>query len=63
MEKQRKGDTVRINEEARIIIDRIIQKTQMPKGKILYDSLRIIDEELQKKDYNYSKIIEKFDRK
>ena len=30
MENKRKGDTVRINEESRIIIDRINNKTNIP---------------------------------
>lgn len=60
MENKRKGDTVRINEESRIIIDRINNKTNIPKGTILFDSLRMIEKKLIGYDYNYSKIIEEY---
>ena len=60
LENKRKGDTIRINEESRIIIDRINTKTNIPKGTILFDSLRMIEDKLISYDYNYSKIIEKY---
>ena len=60
MERKRKGDTIRINEESRIIIDRINKMTNIPKGIILFDSLRIIEDKLLQCDYNYSKIIKEY---
>lgn len=58
--RRRKGDTIRINEESRIIIHRIHEITDIPKGTILFDSLRMLEEKLKKEDYNYSKIIQMF---
>lgn len=57
------SNTVRINEDSKKIIERIHIKTDTPKGKILYDSLRMLEEELINQNYNYSKIIEKYPRK
>lgn len=58
MATNRKGDTVRINEESRIIINKINEITNIPKGTILFDALRMIEDKLEREDYNYSKIIQ-----
>ena len=41
-------------------IDRINKMTNIPKGIILFDSLRIIEDKLLQCDYNYSKIIKEY---
>jgi hypothetical protein len=60
METKRKGDTVRINEDSRVIIKRINEITNISKGTILFDSLRILEDKLVQNDYNYSKIIKEY---
>ncbi len=59
MLNNRKGTTIRINESAREILEKINNITEIPKGKIILESLIMFNNKLIKEDYNYSKIIQK----
>lgn len=52
----KKSTTVRINYDAKEILDKICEITEVPKGKIMCDSLKIFGILLENNDYNYSKI-------
>lgn len=60
MQQENKSKVVRINCEAANTLESIVSITGQSRGDVVYDALKIIQNELIKTDYNYSKIINKF---
>lgn len=60
MAKEGNGKIVRINSEAKEILENIVKVTGQDRGNIMLDSLNMLDKELKQLDYNYSKIIKKY---
>lgn len=60
MQQEGKGKIVRINNQAKVLLEEMVKITGQSRGDIMLDSLNMINAELKKTDYNYSKIIEKY---
>lgn len=54
-----RGQVIRVSEETVMMVNKMNEICEVPKGKIIRDAVTLLKKELTLNDFNYSKILER----